>query len=247
MLLCDRATFERVAHLRPFPLPGGDRAVREPRRSALGLLFEARGRAAAEAAALWFAEQELSFLFDALERKLNAPRTSSMGRLFDAIAALAGLPPSISFEGQAAMALEFAADPGEPSAYPLPLGDQSPAVADWQPTLDAVLADLRAGTPIGIVSGRFHNALAHLAVAAARRAGCHRVVLTGGCFQNRLLSLRARHRLEEAGFEVFTHCLVPPGDGGIALGQLFVATGLPARCLLGTPKQKPQSPNGIAG
>ncbi len=226
MLRCDRAGFVRVAHLRPFPMPGGDRAVREPRRSALGLLFAAFGRAAAaELAAPWFDERELSLLLDALERGLNSPLTSSMGRLFDAVAAIAGLPAKASFEGQAAMALEFAADPAEPGAYPVPFGDGTPAVADWQPTLEAVLADLRSGEAVGAVSARFHNALAGLAVAAAERAGCPGVVLTGGCFQNRLLSVRAGQRLEEAGFEVFSHGLVPPGDGGIALGQLYAATG----------------------
>ncbi|MDY0168052.1 MAG: carbamoyltransferase HypF [Thermoguttaceae bacterium] len=226
MLRCDRAGFARIAHLRPFPLPGGDRAVREPRRSALGLLFATFGRDAGDLALPWFAVQEVPILLDALEKGLNAPLTSSMGRLFDAVAAIAGLPPEISFEGQAAMALEFAAETAEPGAYPLPLGGQSPAVADWQPMLEAILADVRAGVPAGKVSARFHNALASLAVAAAERAGCHRVVLTGGCFQNGLLSTLARARLEEAGFEVFTHHHVPPGDGGIALGQLFVAMGL---------------------
>ncbi len=226
MLRCDRAGFVRVAHLRRFPLPGGDRAVREPRRSALGLLFAAFGRAVAgEIAAAWFAGHESRILLDALERGLNCPRTSSMGRLFDAVAALAGSPTKASFEGQAAMALEFAADAAEPDAYPLPIDHRTPAVADWQPMLEAVLADLRAGEAAGTVSARFHNALAGLAVAAAERAGCHRVVLTGGCFQNRLLSLRAGRQLEEAGFEVFSHRLVPPGDGGIALGQLYAAAG----------------------
>ncbi len=232
MLRCDRAGFVRLGHLRRFRLPGGNRAVREPRRSALGLLFAAMGRAAGEIAARWFTPRELDGLFKALERGLNAPHTSSMGRLFDAVAALTGLPPRISFEGQAAMALEFAADPAEWGAYPLPLsepahgnGPHAPWTADWQPMLEALLADLGADVPLGAVSARFHNALAGLAEAAARRAECHRVVLTGGCFQNGLLSRLARQQLERAGFAVFAHRLVPPGDGGIALGQVFAATG----------------------
>ena len=127
-LECDGAGFGRVAHLRTFALPGGDRAVREPRRSALGLLFEMLGDEAAEYARGWFAGSELGTLLSALARGVRAPRTSSMGRLFDAVAALCGLPPVIGFEAQAAMALEFAADPDRCDAYPLPLSDEAPAV-----------------------------------------------------------------------------------------------------------------------
>ena len=144
-----------------------------------------------------------------------------MGRLFDGVAALCGLPPVISFEGQAAMALEFAADGEAEDAYPLPLGEGTPAVADWEPLVRAVLADRAAAVPVGRISARFHNALAELAVAVARRAAVPRVVLSGGCFQNALLSGRVRRRLLDAGFFVYTHRRVPPGDGGIALGQVL--------------------------
>jgi len=152
-----------------------------------------------------------------------------MGRLFDAVAALCGLQSVISFEGQAAMALEFAADQladtaaAPADAYPLPLSDDLPAVADWEPLVRAVLSDRAAGEPAGRISVRFHNALAELAVAVARRSGCSRVVLSGGCFQNALLTDRVRSRLLESGFGVYTHRRVPPGDGGIALGQVAVA------------------------
>ena len=146
-----------------------------------------------------------------------------MGRLFDAVAMLCGLPAEISFEGQAAMALQFAADPQETGAYPLPLTDAAPAVADWEPMVRAVLADRQAGVPLGRISGRFHNALAELAAAIARRCGCSRVALSGGCFQNVLLARRVHTRLLEAGFNVYTHRQVPPGDGGIALGQVLIA------------------------
>jgi hydrogenase maturation protein HypF len=223
-----------VAHLRTFALPGGDRAMRQPRRSALGLLHEIMGGTAAadvlagQAAAGgadWFSPAELTTLLTALARSLHAPRTSSMGRLFDGVAALCGLPRVISFEGQAAMALEFAADAetDEAGAYPLPLGEGTSAVADWEPLVRAVLADRAAGVPVGRVSARFHNALAGLCVAVAERAGVPQVVLSGGCFQNALLTDRVGRRLSEAGFSVYTHRRVPPGDGGIALGQVLVA------------------------
>ena len=146
-----------------------------------------------------------------------------MGRLFDAVAALCGLPQEISFEGQAAMALEFAADRAEEDAYPMSVSDDEPAVADWEPLIRAVLSDRAAGVPRGRIAGRFHNGLAEMALGIARRGGCSRVVLTGGCFQNTLLTERVRARLMQAGFIVYTHRLVPPGDGGIALGQIAVA------------------------
>jgi hydrogenase maturation protein HypF len=225
-LLCQGGEFARTAHLRTFSLPGGDQAMHQPRRSALGMLYEILGDAAAEyvvADGDWFSGAELRVLLSALGRSVNCPRTSSMGRLFDAVAALCGLPRVISFEGQAAMALEFAADAQIEEAYPLPLGEGTPAVADWEPLVRAVLADRAAGVPLGRISARFHNALAELALAVAQRAAAPQVVLSGGCFQNALLSDRIRRRLSQAGFSVYTHRRVPPGDGGIALGQVWVA------------------------
>jgi len=97
------------------------------------------------------------------------------------------------------------------------------AVADWEPLVRTVLADRAAGEPIGVVSSRFHNALAESAVAMARHGGCRQVILSGGCFQNAVLTRRVHKRLRESGFDVFMHRQVPPGDGGIALGQVFVA------------------------
>lgn len=223
VLECEGAGFRRFAHLRTFSLPGGDRAVREPRRSALGLLFEVFGDQAMEQAATWFDRSQSKLLFSLLKRSVQCPRTSSMGRLFDAVAALCGLPAVTSFEGQAAMALEFAADKELEEAYPLPLGDGELAVIDWELLVRAVLDDCAAGEPVGRISARFHNALARLAVAIARRWGGRNVVLTGGCFQNLLLTERTGQRLSDAGFQVYQHRQVPPGDGGIALGQVFVA------------------------
>jgi hydrogenase maturation protein HypF len=242
MLLCEGGGFQRVAHLRTFALPGGDRAVREPRRSALGLLFEILGPDAAEQAAAWFSVSEAATLIFMLSRGVHSPRTTSMGRLFDGVAAICGLPSVNSFEGQAAMALEFAADEHEQGAYRFALSNatssdsacqplaasQSAVVVDWEPAVRSVLADRAAGVPVGRISARFHNGLADMAAEVARMvagpsADSLPVVLSGGCFQNRLLSGRVAARLSAAGFRVYTHQEVPPGDGGIALGQLFVA------------------------
>lgn len=223
VLECQGPHFRRVAHLRTFALPGGDRAIREPRRSALGALVEIEGPEARGYVESWFDVSELKTLLQMITRGVHAPRTSSMGRLFDAVAALCGLPRVISFEGQAAMALEFAADREETGSYPLPLVGQSPAVADWEPLLRAVLAERREGVPVAKISARFHNALADFALAVAHRWGGRQVVLSGGCFHNELLAERVQQRLSAAGFAVYLPRLVPPGDGGITLGQLAVA------------------------
>lgn len=222
-LRCQDDACQRIAHLRTFSLPGGDRAVREPRRSALGLLYEIDGAAARDMARQWFTEAEWGMLYAALSRPKLFPRTSSLGRLFDAVAALCGLPGSVSFEGQAAMALEFAALPEVTDRYPLPATGGEPLVWDWEPMIRAVLADRRRGRPVGEIAACFHNALAAAALAAAHVAACPQVVLTGGCFQNALLTQRVRQELQAAGFDVFLHRQVPPGDGGIALGQILVA------------------------
>jgi hydrogenase maturation protein HypF len=226
VLLCEGGEFRRAAHLRTFALPGGDRAVRQPRRSALGLLFEILGPQAAEHAGAWFSDREVRMLVSMLTNQVNSPRTSSMGRLFDAVAAICGLPPVISFEGQAAMALEFAADENEQGAYAFtvsPHAERKEYIVDWEPLVREVLADRAAGVPVGRISARFHNALAEMAVAVAQRTSKLPCILTGGCFQNVLLATRVQDRLSAAGFPVYTHKEVPPGDGGIALGQVFVA------------------------
>ena len=216
-LVCQGDTFVRAAHLRTFPLPGGDLAMRQPRRAALGLLYEIRGDAAAEhllppentgrasatqaagGAQDFFTAREMKTLFAAMARSVNSPRASSMGRLFDGVAALVGLPQIISFEGEAAMALEFAADESTEDAYPFPLRPGTPVVADWEPLVRGVLADRAAGVPIGRISARFHNALAELALAVAQRAGVRQVALSGGCFQNARLSDSVRRRLGGGG------------------------------------------------
>ena len=238
-LLGDAADFVRVAHLRPFRLPGGDAAVKGPRRVALALLWELYGEAALEMRDLppirALAPSESSVLAQMLRRGLSAPVTTSAGRLFDGVAALLGLHQQVSFEGQAAMALEYIADPAVSDAYPMTLSShQSPAdssfinhhsslILDWQPLIETLVHDLRAGVSSGMIAGRFHNGLAAAIVAVAEAVGQPQVALTGGCFQNRLLLERTASRLRRAGFQVLLHRQVPPNDGGISLGQIAVA------------------------
>jgi hydrogenase maturation protein HypF len=230
-------TVERVAHLRPFRLPGGDKAVKEPRRAALGLLYEISGdkvfkrKKLATVAA--FSAAEMATLKTMLAKKLNSPLCSSGGRLFDAVASLVNLRQQIRFEGQAAMELEFALDEVKTDkAYSLTLAHtdknemetgETPILLDWQPMIEAILADIEQGVSVGIISARFHNTLAEAIVAVAKRIGQNRVVLSGGCFQNRYLTERAVRRLQAEGFRPYWHQRVPPNDGGIALGQVIAA------------------------
>ncbi len=227
-LLGDAEGYRRVAHLRPFRLPGGDAAVRQPRRVALALLWETYGDAAfAMQPALPLASPDEHSLFGAmLQRGVNAPLTTSAGRLFDGIAALLGLHREVTFEGHAAMALENIADASERGAYDiglaLPEADGA-TVLDWRPLIAAVVADIGKGADPGVMAARFHNALVAAAVQVAALVGEPRVALTGGCFQNRLLVRRMAEALTGAGMEVVQHRQVPPNDGGISLGQIAVA------------------------
>ena len=221
-LLGTAAGFERVAHLRTFRLPGGEAAIREPGRIALALLHEAG----------LFPEHcglpadRIDLLLQLLDREVAAPVTSSAGRLFDGVAALLGLVRTVSFEGEAAMALEYAADRSAEGAYALvlrPAPDGGPTVVDWEPAVSALLGDLEAGVPVGTIAGRFHNGLVEVVEQVADRIDRPAVALSGGCFQNRILAEDTDRSLDERGFEVLRHSVVPPNDGGLALGQIAVA------------------------
>ena len=213
--------FERIAHLRSFGLPGGDAAVREGWRSAASLLFEVFG---AEPVHPDVGTQSPGKprLDDAkvrymLERGINVVPTTSVGRLFDAVACIAGVARENRFEGQAAMLLEY--EIGllrTEEAYPLPGGD-------WSPLIQAVIADRIAGVAVGLIAVRFHNALVEWILEVAASAGPKQIVLSGGVFQNRYLTERVASALESRGFVVHTHQRVPPNDGGLALGQAVMS------------------------
>jgi hydrogenase maturation protein HypF len=236
-LLADTASFTRKAHMRTFRLPGGDAAMREPRRAAVGLLHAVRGPRTFDDTRLpsvqAFTEAERRVVAVMLERGVNAPLTSSVGRLFDAVASLLGLTQISRHEGQAAMTLELALSGVETdAAYSFGLqadGTTDALIVDWGPTLEELLADVGAATALPFLSARFHNTLVEMIVAVAQRVGEEKIVLTGGCFQNRYLTQRASRRLRQEGFQPFRHHLVPPNDGGLALGQAVVAAARTAR------------------
>jgi hydrogenase maturation protein HypF len=226
-----RATrYRRYAHLFPFRLPGGEAAVREPRRAALGVLHAIFGASCMDMSGLApiaaFTRQERSVLAGMLSRGVNAPLASSAGRLFDAAAAILDLFQVASFEGEAAMAVEFAADRAPaPAALPAPalIEHEQHLVLDWRPTFAAMVEQQQTGVAAESLAAGLHAALADSIVCVAQHAGISRVLLTGGCFQNTRLTACALERLRHAGFEPYSHHRIPPNDGGLAAGQIAFA------------------------
>jgi hydrogenase maturation protein HypF len=224
-LVADYHSYERCYHLAYFPLPGGDASIRRPARSALALLWSL-GLEWED----WLAPvqdlclEEKQALWIQLEGGLNTPPTSSLGRLFDAVAALAGVRQSVNYEAQAAIEFENCLSPDETGSYPFELGD---GVVGLDGMLKALLADLAVGIATGILSARFHNGLADLASRTCReiraRTGLNEVALSGGVWQNRSLLEKTVPILRAEGFNVLIHHRVPANDGGVSLGQALVA------------------------
>jgi len=228
ILVADYAGFERAAHLAYVPLPGGDLAVREPFRMALAHLARAScGWDSALPPVAAATDEERRVVARQLERGLNAPPTSSVGRLFDAVASLLGMRHRARYEAQAAIELEAMAIPGDHGCYPMELGGGEPMVIDPSPVIRGIVRDLQHGVAVPVVASRFHASVTamilHVCVRLRSRTGLNRVVLSGGVFQNVTLLAGARRALLGAGFDVFSHHRVPPNDGGIALGQTVVA------------------------
>jgi len=229
-LLAGYANFQRRCHLAYVPLPGGDRAVREPWRMALAHLHRAGVPWEDDLPPVRYARQttgpldRLAVLRNQIERGVNAPPTSSMGRLFDAASALIGLCPVATYEAQAAMELEACVAPEEDGRYPFELGD---GVVDVAPMWPALVRDLRMGVSPGVLAARVHNTVAALVQAVCcqlwEETGVRSVVLSGGVWQNRTLLGRVEAMLQADGFDVYIHRRTPPNDGGLALGQAVVA------------------------
>ncbi len=222
-----RKTFVRVAHLRCFKLPGGEKAVEESCRSAIGLLYEIFGEklfGMSEIIPLsLFDSQDRLILKKMLENDINSPVTSSMGRLFDAIASIIDLCHKSTFEGEAAMQLEFAADKViTDESYHFDVHfDYMPYVIDWDQVIRSVLKDIHNSISIDLISAKFHNALATLIVNIAGRVNDKNVILSGGCFQNKNLIEKAVPALQKEGFKPHWHKRIPTNDGGIAMGQIM--------------------------
>lgn len=223
---------QRIAHLRPFRLPGGDAAARDARRSAFGLLHELLAGSpeprpdVAEACGL--EPRAAAVLATLCASGLNAPWTTSMGRLFDAVAVLLGLRFRSRFEGEAAMAVEFAAA-AAPDVPPFPFGwrpaapGAEPVPLDWGPALRALLAARAAGESSAVLAARFHATLVAMIAAVADSEGAPIILVSGGCFQNRRLMEMLARRAAADGRRLLWPERVPPNDGGLAVGQAVLA------------------------
>lgn len=225
-LIADYRGFERAAHLTYVPLPGGDAATRHPYRTALSYLQQADIEWTNDLAPVQIADPiERSTIAKQIEMKINAPLTSSMGRLFDAVASILNVRQAVNYEGQAAIELEALADKNEIGAYPVSIDGQGEI--DVSEIIRSVVADIRSGMPRSIVSARFHNSIALMACEVCQsireRYGLNEVALSGGVFQNVTLLKRTLDLLRAENFKVYTHRLVPPNDGGLALGQAVIA------------------------
>jgi hydrogenase maturation protein HypF len=232
VLLATYADFQRAAHLDYVPMPGGAAAIAEPWRMAVSYLHKHFGEA------LWDLEipfvreldrRQVAVLVRMLERGVNSPLTSSCGRLFDAVSALAGVRKRVNYEAQAAIEFEAAiAGEGEGAGYPFEIRPEGSGwIIDTRPLFAAVVNDLKCGVPVGIISRRFHEGFVDVLARVARlihaKTGLDNICLSGGSFQNVFLLEHLKRRLEAEGLNVFTHSEVPCGDGGLSLGQALVA------------------------
>jgi hydrogenase maturation protein HypF len=224
-LIADYKSYRRAMHLEYFPLPGGDAAIKHPARIALALLWslgmewDKKFAPVAE-----FRDEERQTLLTQLERKLNSPLTSSMGRLFDAAAALAGVRQKVNYEAQAAIEFEAQADESEKEAYRFELDQANVRVRS---VFERLTADVLSGVPLNFIAARFHNGLARMVAMASVRlrteTGINEVALSGGVWQNITLLGRTLSLLRNEGFRVYIHGEVPANDGGLSLGQAVIA------------------------
>jgi hydrogenase maturation protein HypF len=230
-LLADTTAFERVGHFRYFLLPTGDHAIRQPWRTGAGLLFSTFGSSWedwAQRLSLMPTDFPASSLHKIMTRRINCPETSSLGRLFDGVAAILGLKRHVTFEGQAAMELEALASKGKGANFPYGIEkDGAVFVLDMRPMIRALVDNVLCGASPADQAAAFHqtviSALVDMAERVALEADIRCLALSGGCFQNRILLEGCLASLKKAGFRVLRHRHVPTNDGGIALGQAVIA------------------------
>ena len=230
VLWADLQGYERLGHLRYLPLIGGDAAAHETYRPAVAALhdtFGAKGRDFLKVLPLKAERKQIDAALEMLAMGVNCPQSSSLGRWFDAVAALCGIASANRYEGEAPMKLEAAIDERITDVYAFRIHAAGPFLLDLRPMVEGIVFDLEAGVSTATVAAKFHNTVARFLAAAGRRAreetGLNTVALSGGCFANRHLSTALAADLEADGFDVLTHRTVPCNDGGVALGQAAVA------------------------
>ncbi len=221
VLIASYRSFERVYHLSPYRLPGGDRAVMEPGRTGFSLLYELMGDSAENSGLISLSQEEKSFYLNMIKKEINSPLTSSMGRLFDGVSSIIGVRHAISYHSQASVELEqLALRSDETGSYPVSLGK---GIIGHGPMIEMIVNDLEADLPREAIAKKFHNTIVKIIVFTAEllrtETGIAHVALSGGVFQNSLIIEQAFYQLKERGFIPIIHQLVPPNDGGISLGQ----------------------------
>jgi hydrogenase maturation protein HypF len=217
--------WQRIAYFQPFNLPGGEKSVKEPKRIAISLLAQLDINLLENLPVNLknqLAKSELTLFKNILAKNLNCPLTSSVGRLFDGISSILGICHQVSFEGQAAIALEFAALKTKTNEF-YDFNLTQNMIIQWQPMVTAILEDINHNIPINFISAKFHNTLVEIIVAIAKLVGEKKVILTGGCFQNLYLAEKAIDRLKIENFVPYWHHQIPSNDGGISVGQILGA------------------------
>jgi hydrogenase maturation protein HypF len=230
-LIADEATFTRTGHIRTYVLPGGEKAIREPWRIAASLLkgtYGARWRDIAQQLRVVPQESYYEMMDRIIENKFNSPVTSSLGRLFDGVAAILGIRHMVTFEGQAAMELEALAKSKTDDILPFEISESGNVLClDFSSMIRSIVDEVLAGRNWGEIAYAFHMGLAvafcRMAETIRKKTGLNRIVLSGGCFQNRILTEGVITELEKAGFTVFFHDILPTNDGCISLGQAVCA------------------------
>ena len=229
-LVADFGGFERRGHFRYLPLPGGDSAIREPYRMAVSYLYDTFGpefRDLGIELLERISGKRIEIIVKMIERRINTVLTSSCGRLFDAVSSLIGVMDEINYEAQAAIELEMVANSAVDELYPYEILNTDLLVIDCRTMIKGIIDDLRGKVGKGVISAKFHNALASMILDMCKKIGAsvkiNKVCLSGGCFQNIYLLDKTLNGLRRNGFEVFIHEKVPPNDGGISLGQAIIA------------------------
>ena len=220
--LIDDESFEHLGQFRKFYLPSGEKAIKEPKRTLAGILYEIYGDDILNFHILKskFDERELKLIVNQIEKKINSPECVSAGRLFDAVSSLIGITDYSNFEGQAAMKLEFAIENGINEFYEFEFRKKEIVIIDWEKIIKGILEDLEKGVSKNKIAAKFHNTLTEIIVEFARFTNQSKVLLSGGCFQNVYLLERSIERLKEENFQVYWHQRVPTNDGGISFGQI---------------------------
>jgi hydrogenase maturation protein HypF len=220
--LIDDESFEHLGQFRKFYLPSGEKAIKEPKRTLAGILYEIYGDDILNFHILKskFDEIEFKLIVSQIEKKINSPECVSAGRLFDAVSSLIGITDYSNFEGQAAMKLEFAIENGINDFYEFEFHKKAIVIIDWEKIIKGILEDLEKGVSKNKIAAKFHNTLTEIIVEFARFTNQRKVLLSGGCFQNVYLLERTIERLKEENFQVYWHQRVPTNDGGISFGQI---------------------------